>query len=57
MDSQAIYNTIRETVLANLPGSRVLLFGSVRGVMGINLATMTCWLLPHKLLRQGKTSE
>jgi predicted nucleotidyltransferase len=28
MDSQAIYNTIRETVLANLPGSRVLLFGS-----------------------------
>jgi predicted nucleotidyltransferase len=28
MDSQAIYDTIRETVLANLPGSRVLLFGS-----------------------------
>lgn len=28
MDSQAIYKTIRETVLANLPGSRVLLFGS-----------------------------
>jgi predicted nucleotidyltransferase len=28
MDSQAIYETIRETVLANLPGSRVLLFGS-----------------------------
>jgi predicted nucleotidyltransferase len=28
MDSQAIYKTIRKTVLANLPGSRVLLFGS-----------------------------
>jgi len=28
VDSQAIYKTIRETVLANLPGSRVLLFGS-----------------------------
>src|ERR1700733_4752255 len=28
MDSTAIYETIRETVLANLPGSRVLLFGS-----------------------------
>jgi predicted nucleotidyltransferase len=28
MDSQLIYKTIRETVLANLPGSRVLLFGS-----------------------------
>jgi predicted nucleotidyltransferase len=28
MDSSAIYKTIRETVLANLPGSRVLLFGS-----------------------------
>lgn len=28
MDSQAIYKAIRETVLANLPGARVLLFGS-----------------------------
>ena len=28
MDNSAIYNTIRQTVLANLPGSRVLLFGS-----------------------------
>jgi predicted nucleotidyltransferase len=28
MDSQEIYKTIRETVLANLPESRVLLFGS-----------------------------
>jgi len=28
MDSHEIYKTIRETVLANLPGSRVLLFGS-----------------------------
>ncbi len=28
MDSQSIYKTIRETVLTNLPGSRVLLFGS-----------------------------
>jgi predicted nucleotidyltransferase len=28
MDNLLIYNTIRETVLANLPGSRVLLFGS-----------------------------
>ena len=28
MDNQSIYRTIRETVLANLPGSRVLLFGS-----------------------------
>jgi predicted nucleotidyltransferase len=28
MDSQAIYTTIRETVQLNLPGSRVLLFGS-----------------------------
>ena len=28
MDSQAIYETIRETVQLNLPGARVLLFGS-----------------------------
>jgi predicted nucleotidyltransferase len=28
MDSQSIYKTIRETVLANVPNSRVLLFGS-----------------------------
>jgi len=28
MDSQAIYKTIRETVQSNLPGARVLLFGS-----------------------------
>jgi predicted nucleotidyltransferase len=28
VDTSAIYKTIRETVLANLPGSRVLLFGS-----------------------------
>ena len=28
MQSSAIYHTIRETVLANLPGSRILLFGS-----------------------------
>jgi len=28
MDSQAIYNAIRETVQSNIPGSRVLLFGS-----------------------------
>ena len=28
MDSAAIYNTIRETVQSNLPGARVLLFGS-----------------------------
>lgn len=28
MESQSIYKAIRETVLANLPGSRVLLFGS-----------------------------
>lgn len=28
MDSQSIYNTIRETVQSNLPGARVLLFGS-----------------------------
>jgi predicted nucleotidyltransferase len=28
MDSATIYKTIRQTVLSNLPGSRVLLFGS-----------------------------
>ena len=28
MDSATIYNTIRETVQSNLPGARVLLFGS-----------------------------
>jgi predicted nucleotidyltransferase len=28
MDSAAIYKTIRETVQSNLPGARVLLFGS-----------------------------
>jgi predicted nucleotidyltransferase len=28
MDSQSIYKTIRETVSANIPGARVLLFGS-----------------------------
>jgi len=28
MDSASIYNTIRETVQSNLPGARVLLFGS-----------------------------
>ena len=28
VDTSAIYKTIRETVIANVPGSRVLLFGS-----------------------------
>ena len=28
VDTSAIYKTIRETVLSNLPGARVLLFGS-----------------------------